>query len=112
MSPDHDYRNHDQIINELFYRGQIPAPKVSHLSPDTVIRCLQSLVNFIPVTTSAKQNSYILNIILLSLLLHKCQASLFGSFTRVSKHSGNTLPSVEVKDADVFIRAAGGYILT
>ncbi len=34
------------------------------------------------------------------------------SVTRVSKHSGNTLPGVEVKDADVFIRAAGGHVLT
>lgn len=34
------------------------------------------------------------------------------SVTGVSKHSGHTLPSVEVKDADVFIGAAGGHVLT
>lgn len=34
------------------------------------------------------------------------------SVTRVSKHRGNTLPSVEVKDADVFIGAACGHVLT
>lgn len=30
----------------------------------------------------------------------------------MSKHSGHTLPGVEVKDADVFIGAAGGHVLT
>lgn len=34
------------------------------------------------------------------------------SVTRVAKHGGDALPSVEFKDADVFIRAAGGYVLT
>lgn len=34
------------------------------------------------------------------------------SVTRVPKHGGDTLPSVEVKDADVFIGGAGGHILT
>lgn len=34
---------------------------LSHLSPDTEIKCLQSLVNFIPVTISAKQNRYIIS---------------------------------------------------
>lgn len=32
--------------------------------------------------------------------------------TRMSKHSGHTLPGVEVKDADGFIGAAGGHVLT
>lgn len=32
--------------------------------------------------------------------------------TWVSKHSGDALPGVEVKDADVFVGAAGGHILT
>lgn len=36
----------------------------------------------------------------------------WAAVTRVAKHGGNTLPCVEFKDADVFIRAAGGYILT
>lgn len=30
----------------------------------------------------------------------------------MSKHSGHTLPGVEVKDADGFIGAAGGHVLT
>jgi len=30
----------------------------------------------------------------------------------MSKHCGDTLPGVEVKDADVFIGAAGSHILT
>lgn len=30
----------------------------------------------------------------------------------MSKHSGDTLPGVEVKDADVFVGAAGGHVLT
>lgn len=34
------------------------------------------------------------------------------SDTGVSKHSGDTLPGVEVKDADVFVGAAGGHVLT
>lgn len=32
--------------------------------------------------------------------------------TWVSKHSGDALPGVEVKDADVFVGAAGGHVLT
>lgn len=32
--------------------------------------------------------------------------------TRVAWHGGDTLAGVEFKDADVFIRAAGGYVLT
>lgn len=35
----------------------------SHLSPDTEIKCLQSLVNFIPVTISAKQNRLIMRFV-------------------------------------------------
>lgn len=34
------------------------------------------------------------------------------SVTGVSEHCGDTLPSVEVKDADVFIGAACGHVLT
>lgn len=80
----------------------------AYLSPDTDIRCLQSLVNFIPVTISKRgQQTQCLDLI--SVLKRIC---IFKDLTWVAKHGGHTFSSVEVKDADVFVWAACGHIET
>lgn len=85
---------------------------VPHLSPDAEIKYLQSLVNFIPVTISAGQETF---------LLDRCvklgdRSQIYNltracSVTRMSKHRGHTFPGDEIKDADVFVGAAGGHVL-
>lgn len=82
---------------------------VPYLSPDAEIKYLQSLVNFIPVTISARQESLWNEVI-----SPKCPSDHVwaSSVTRVSEHRGHTFPRAEFKDADVFVRAAGGHVPT
>lgn len=47
-----DYRSHSESKGAT---SRTTHRTVSHLSPDTEIKCLQLLVNLIPVTISAKQ---------------------------------------------------------
>lgn len=45
----------------LWHRGRIYVSgklASAHLSPDTEMRCLQSLLNFMPVTISVKNKEY------------------------------------------------------
>ena len=45
----------------LWHRGRICVSgklASAHLSPDTEMRCLQSLLNFMPVTISVKNKEY------------------------------------------------------
>lgn len=73
-------------------------------------------MNFIPVTISAGRETFISDHrvklgdqstnVPFNVCVSVCSA------TRVSKHRGHTFTGAEFKDADVFVGAAGGHVLT